>query len=766
MLLSTTRRSVCAVPQAALSLWKLYKTVRETLALPISVAIPNPIASGFAQPKLRQVVTEAVFRRGRIVLGSVLLVVGLTCIATLLMHRKYQSTAKLVVQNVRTAAQLSTSNVDRMVSQGDVSPTEINTEVDLLQSDEVARRALGLKQTLALGDERDDKAARDLEKRLSIEAVHQTNIIDVKLLANSPLQANADLQHVIDAYFEGRAGTARNSGAAGFFNTQVKAKEEQLNQDQAGLTAFQVKNGIADLEEQTKLQVEHIAALQEQLAQVESLLAAARRRGATQQIQLKGTAARSQTLQRTITNQYSQERLNTSLVDLENHRTELLKRYVPSDRQVTEIDEKMATIRAAVTEASQHPAGEDATDINPLWQQLNLAVVTSGSEVSALAGQAAEIRTQIAEAQMRLNQLEEASTAYGELRRRVQQSQSDYTLYAQRRDEARISEALDREKLFNVAVLESPMASPEPVRPKPVLYLLVALVFSAFLGTALALYVDLSGGQVHSPAQLEAVTGMRTLATFASAEPGAPMTEGNRLQLQRVLFAVRQATSVQAEEARQEMAIATATGPHGASEWSSNGRGNHRLFHEDVRGGCIAFTSSLRAEGVSYLAGHLAAEAARQASSRVAVLDMLTLLRRFESEARGGAESVNLETQFDADKRYWVVNGEADVETGEGVPEGDAQGRFSLWLRPTLERLRRQFDLLVLDCPSLQASTLAAELAPCVDGYLAVVGANAARKQNIEDLIAQMTVTSAPLLGYLLNRRSYPVPRWLYRILW
>ena len=706
------------------------------------------------------------FRRSRIMLGTVLLVIGLTACATLLMHRKYQSTAKLVVQNVRTAAQLSTSNVDRLVSQGDVSPVEINTEVDLLQSDEVAHRALGLKQNLSLGDEASDRAARDLEQRLSVEAVHQTNIIDVKLLANSPAKANADLQHVIDAYFEGRAGTARNSGAAGFFNTQLKEKEGQLNQDQAALTAFEMRYGIADLDEQTKLQVQRIATLQDQLAQSGSLLAAQRGRAATQQQDLKGTPARSATQQRMITNQYSQERLNTSLVDLENRRTELLKRYAPNDRQITEIDEKMATIRAAITEATQHPAGEEATDINPLWQQLNLAVVSSGAEISALQGQGTELKTQIAAAQNRLNELEQATTAYGELRRRVQQSQADYALYAQRRDEARISEALDREKLFNVAVLETPIASPEPVRPKPLLYLLVAFVFATFLGTALALYVDLSGGQVHSPAQLEAITGMRTLATFAEAQPGVPLTEGNRLQLQRVLFAVRQVANAQVQEAEEAAVMASAGGARSSNGRFSEGQNGRVSSEPALRGGCIALTSSLRREGVSYIAGGLAEEAVRQASSRVAVLDMFTLLQRFESQGRRAQDTAHLETHYDADKRYWVLDGGVEAVPADAVPSGDAQGRFSLWLRPTLERLRRHFDLLVLDCPSLQASTLAAELAPCVDGYLAVVGADAARKQNIEDLIAQMTVTSAPLLGYLLNRRSYPVPRWLYRLLW
>ncbi len=734
--------------------------------MPLSVAVSNPTSPGFALPKLRQVVTEAIFRRRRLLLGTVLLIVGLTVLASLLMHRKYQSTAKLVVQNVRTAAQLSTSNVDRLVSQGDVSPAEINTEVDLLQSDEVARRALGLKQTLSLGDERDDRAARNLEHRLSVEAVHQTNIIDVKLLANSPQMANTELQHVIDAYFEGRAGTSRNSGAAGFFNAQLKSKEGQLNQDQAALTAFQVKFGIADLDEQTKLQVQRIAALQDQLSQTEAQLATQRGRTAAQRQQLNQTPTRSNTLERTTTNQYSQERLNTSMVDLENHRTELLKRYPPSDRQVVETTEKIATIRAAITEAGQHPAEEQATDINPLWQQLNVAVVTSGAEIHGLQSQATALKQQAAEARGRLNQLEEASSAYGELRRRVQQSQSDYMLYAQRRDEARISEALDREKLFNVAVLETPMTSPDPVRPKPVLYTLVAFVFACFLGTAFALYADLSGGQVHSPGQLESLTGMRTLATFAETEPAEPLSEGSRLQMQRVLFAIRQASYAQAEEQVEAPVLTSVVSVHSAEGWNSGSRNGRRSLREEVRGGCVALTSSLRREGVSYLAGHLATEAARQTSSRVAVLDMLTLLHRFENNRPGHSGAMPLETTFDPERRYWRLAGEDAPVTQEAMPPGDAQGQFSQWLRPTLEELRRQFDLLVLDCPSIQVSTLASELSPCVDGYLAIIGANAARKQNIEDLISQMTVTSAPLLGYVLNRRSYPVPRWLYRVLW
>ena len=719
------------------------------------------VASAYAPPKLRQVVTEAMFRRKEVVAGTVLLITVLVAAATLLMHRKYESSAKLVVQNVRTAAQLSTSNVDHLVSQGDISLAEINTEVDLLQSDDVARRALGSTSPDGLGTEQQDRDVRNLEHRLSVEAVHQTNVIDLKVLAKSPVQANADLQHVIDAYFEERAGTARNSGAAGFFDTQLRSKSRQLDQDQAALTTFEVQHGIADLDDQKKLQVTRISALQDELAQVEATLAAQRSKAVTEERELTTTPSRSRTQERTITNQYSQERLNTSLVDLENRRTELLKRYVAADRQVTEIDDKIATTEKAVAEAGTHPAGEASTDINPVWQQLSAAVAASGGEISGLNGQRLTLNNQVKAAQNRLNELEEATSDYGALRRKVQQSQADYALYAQRRDEARISEALDREKLFNVGVLQKPLASPDPVRPKPVLYTAVGFVFSLLFGVALALYADLSGGQVHSPAQLEALTGTRTLATFADEVFGPHLAEVNRLQYRRVLIAVRQSVAALRPSWTESPMMTSLASAGSGGSWSREEVEVLEQLDPDLRGACVAFTSALRGEGVSFLANHLATEAARQMSSRVAVLDVPLLLQSFEKHGE-----ISLATRFDDDAEHWVLALEEEPRIATAKHKRGAQGQLSSRLRPLLEQARREFDLLVLDCPSLQASTLAAELGPCVDGYVAVVRANASRKQNIEDLISQLTGTSAPVLGYMLNRRHYPVPRWLYRILW
>jgi uncharacterized protein involved in exopolysaccharide biosynthesis len=692
----------------------------------------------YAPPKLRQIVTEAVFRRRRIVLLTVYIVLAAVVLLSVLMHKKYEANAKLMVQTVRSAAPLSTSPTDKLVQNGDVSTTEVNSEVDLLQSTDVARRALegpnsSGRPTTALEQEK----VITLQHHLTVEPVHQTSLINVKLLANSPEEAEMQLQAILNAYFDVRANSGRSSGAAEFFEHQVEAVGKQLDADRKALTDFEVQHNLADLDDQKKLQVTRIATLEDRLADADATLARQQSKTFAERRQLSMTPSRSTTTQRTITNQYQQEHLATALVDLQNRRTELLKRYPPSDRQVVEINDKIATTQRAITDARSNPADETATDINPVWQTLNASVATSTGEVSGLVAQRAELVRQKKEADARLNELQTATGDYDMLKRKLQQTQADYTVYAQKRDEARISEALDKEKMFDVSLVARPTASLEPVRPKPVLYVIAGLVFALLLGTALALYADTSAAQVYTPSQLDALTGTRTIATFADEDDADGHAMANGTELRRVLASVRSSL---------------ADTPRAGGALGGDGR-------------AVAFVSALMGEGVSYLVSNIASEASAQASSKVAVLDMRGLLRRFEIEGTVGFALKN-----DERRGFWVLaatqNGDDEDATPAMPMSGGTQGQFSARLIPLLLEARRQFDFIFLDCPSLQESTLAEELDICIDGYVAVVSAAGARKQNIEGLDAALKETRAPLLGYVLNRRRYPVPRWLHRMMW
>src|SRR5205814_7984289 len=92
------------------------------------------------------------------------------------------------------------------------------------------------------------------------------------------------------------------------------------------------------------------------IARVEQQLASVPRRITTQSKQLP--------------NQYSSERLNTMMVELQNRRTQLLTKFRPDDRLVREVDEQIRTTRDALAKAESQTSTEQATDLNPLRQTL------------------------------------------------------------------------------------------------------------------------------------------------------------------------------------------------------------------------------------------------------------------------------------------------------------------------------------------------------------------------------------------------------------
>jgi len=715
----------------------------------------------YAPPKLRQIVTEAVFRRSRIFLLTVFVVMSIVLLVTVLMHRKYKAEAKLMVQPVRSQAPLGTNPNQQVMTSSDVSPTEINNEVDLLQSPGVARRALGESDS-GTDTVAQQNAVTQLQKNIDVEPVHQSSDIDVTLLADSPDQAKQQLQKVLDAYFQERQNTSRSGGAAQFFDQQSMDKAKQVDLDQQALTDFEVKHQIADLEDEKKQQVTRVGLLLDNLSAAEAQLASANSRVSSQRHELAATPPRTRTTVRSITNQYSQEHLNTEMVDLQNKRTELLKRYPPTSREVIETNEKIANLQKAIDAAGTNPAGESATDVNPTYQQLSSALALSVSEASGLAAQRDQLQVQLKDGRQRMADLEESTAPYDALQRKLVQSQDDYKLYAQRSGEARVNEALDSAKMFDVSLVQPPVASPDPVRPKPVLYLASGLAFAILLGTVLALYTDTSAEQVYTPAQLDVLTGERTIATFADEDDADDHEDRNRLEYRRVLVTIRSALGAEEQGSGSSTAPSAAPVTDGATVIRSGHDEAVASAHGKPAGYCVAFTSALAGEGVTYLLTRLATEAARQASSRVAVLDMALLLRRFETE-----ESVSFGMKFNSAAHFWTLafNGDANLHSN-GMRQGGTQGQFSARLRPLLIAARKEFDFIFLDCPSVQASTLASELDICVDGYVAVVSAAQPRKQNLEQLTAVLREAHAPLLGYVLNRRRYPVPGWLHRMIW
>ena len=165
----------------------------------------------------------------------------------------------------------------------------------------------------------------------------------------------------------------------------------------------------------------------------------------------------------------------------------------------------------------------------------------------------------------------------------------------------------------------------------------------------------------------------------------------------------------------------------------------------DQKGLVVAVTASLPGEGVTYLVSHLADRLSAQASGSVLVVDLSKL-----------SESAPLVPQIAG-------------PGGARKPLAEAAFRSQDWAgswqfrRDLIARWRSDFEYVLLDCPSSGTSNEATAFAQHVDGIILVVEANRTKSQQLKLTEHQLQMAGGKILGYVLNKRRYLVPEWIYR---
>jgi Mrp family chromosome partitioning ATPase len=167
-----------------------------------------------------------------------------------------------------------------------------------------------------------------------------------------------------------------------------------------------------------------------------------------------------------------------------------------------------------------------------------------------------------------------------------------------------------------------------------------------------------------------------------------------------------------------------------------------------TRTAVIAFTASNPGDGVSFVVRSLARELARATGERV--------LRAPATVLSEGVFTVSLRGANSASQEHGAVY--TLKETSPAPKSWEAR-----LLAENINESRRHFGWVLVDAPSLRQSELALALAPHTDGVVLVVAADGTRRAEIAWAQRSIALSSAPLLGCVLNKRTYPVPEFLYQ---
>src|SRR5262249_40275968 len=181
------------------------------------------------------------------------------------------------------------------------------------------------------------------------------------------------------------------------------------------------------------------------------------------------------------------QQLRERLAKLESDRARLLTTYFAGAAPVKTIESEIAELRRLIARQDKSEIASVATEPNPLRRQLEQSV---NQDTVALEGLVAELSVhdrQLATLRAELRQIDEADATLTQLDRERTIAEQTYLTAVKQLTEAGVEAELDVSRISNVTVAMPPNATLQPVYPRKVLVMALALVVGLVAGVALAI---------------------------------------------------------------------------------------------------------------------------------------------------------------------------------------------------------------------------------------------------------------------------------------
>ena len=212
-----------------------------------------------------------------------------------------------------------------------------------------------------------------------------------------------------------------------------------------------------------------------------------------------------------------------TLMNLELKRTELLTKFQPTYPLVQEVDKQIADTRASIVSEESKPVREETTDRNPTYAWINAELAKAKAEHSGLQARLAATQVIVSDYKQKTRELEQKAIIQQNLLREMKTSEENYLLYQRKREEARMTDALDRTRIVNVAIAEQPTVPALPSN-SPWTSLLVGGFLAIAVSAGIAFTLEYLDSSFRTPSE---VTAELNIPVLAAVPRTRLLTQGN-----------------------------------------------------------------------------------------------------------------------------------------------------------------------------------------------------------------------------------------------
>jgi len=431
-----------------------------------------------------------------------------TAAIILLLPIKYESQMKLLVSNAPQDLVISPNDGKSSPGFQDFIENRVNSEIQLMTSTDVLRDVVTRSGLISPSSDGQfspvsmEAAVNRLNHHLEIVPVKKSDVITVTYKARSPELAARVLHNLRDAYLSMHAQVHAKPGSYKFFDDQANVFAARLTESEAALRAFRAKHPF-DNPNQTTALTEKTLEAERSLDDTSAAVSESTGR-ITRAIKEMGSLDPRVTSQVHTSPQASLiTQLNEQLTQMQNRRTELLTKFLPDDRLVKEIDAEIAQTQTVLNAASATPVVETTTDINQIRSGVEKDLAESEVTFTGLKARKATLAALVAGYQQRLAEAAAASTQEDELTRAVSENEQNYLLYSKEREESRIADSLNQQRITDVAVVQAPTFEPNPVSPVIPMDLAIGFLLSLMVAYLSVRAWDTFDRQAEEPSVVE-----------------------------------------------------------------------------------------------------------------------------------------------------------------------------------------------------------------------------------------------------------------------
>jgi uncharacterized protein involved in exopolysaccharide biosynthesis len=465
------------------------------------------------------------FRRPRLVAASF----GLVLLGTILFavfSARYESHFKVLLRRGRFDPIVSSQPASPMdFTRPDITEEELNSEVELLRDEDLLKQVVktaGLVPADIPDGDRPaevEHAVRKLERRLDVEALKKSNLIQVTYKDMSSDRAARVLSALSILYMQKHTNLQRPPGEILFFDQQTAESEKRLHRSEAELVHFTRARGVVSAALERDIALQKLGEADASFRQIDQDRVETERRISSLAEQLKAFPSRSVTLKRWADNPEALEKMKTHLLELQLKRTELVGRFQPSYRLVQEVEQQIAETRGEIAAEALTPVRDETSDKDPNYEWARMEMEKAQVARDGLRARQSDASIQVASLRTFAQQMQSDAVDQQDLMRTAKGEEDNYLLYLRKREEARIGDALDERRILNVAIVEPPVAPALPVHSASVYFLLAFGLAMAF-SIGVAFTTEYFDATIRTPDEATGLLEVPVLAWLPAAGTG------------------------------------------------------------------------------------------------------------------------------------------------------------------------------------------------------------------------------------------------------